>query len=369
MRNLPLLIAFLVPLAPACHVQRHAHYDPPYPDATLTTTVDTEDRQVRYNVRAVDNGSPTIDRIDTRQVAVAQLGLHTSPIDKKTASEHGLSAWRGVWVDRLAADSAAQAAGFAPGDVLLALDDIELVSVEQFREVVESALSPGRSATARLLRRQADGSWTELTLAVTPKLKRVGETTIDSFALDSNAELKRRTGLEVATVPANLARELWNKEASAALVASVVSGSTGYRGGLRKGDVIERCNGRVVRDVADLAAALEGGAKQLELEVTGRLGAHQATIATNDDILRKSEFDIPILLHHASSVSHSETSFLDFIFQFGFNKRRTSYSSPTRAPREHESLSILPFGMFEFKRTPESDKTTLFWFITWSTKN
>jgi hypothetical protein len=368
MRNPTSLAVLLFPLATACQVHSHKQYEPSSPEVTLKTTDDDEARQVRYKVRAGDGDAPTIDRVDTRKVGVAQLGLYTSSIDKDAANERGLTAWRGVYIDSLVADSAAQAAGLAPGDVLLALDAIELVSTEQFREVVESELAPGRVGTARLLRRRDDGSWSELTLEVTPKAKNVGETTIDSFPLEWNYEVKRRTGLDVGTVPESLAREMWNRDASVALVAGVVSGSAGYRGGLRTGDVIERCNGEVVRSAADIAGALTAGAKQLDLEVNGPLGSHRATITTSEDIGTKNEFDIPIVLRHASSVSHSETSFLDFIFQFGFNRRRTSWPSTTRAPDGYESLSILPLGMFEFTSTPDGNETTIFWIISWSTK-
>jgi hypothetical protein len=368
MRNLTSLSVLLVPLATACHVNGHKRYEPSSPEVTLKMTVDDEERQVRYKVRSGDGDAPTIDRVDTRRVGVAQLGLYTSSIDKNAASERGLTAWRGVYVDRIAADSAAEQAGFATGDVVLALEDIELVSVEHFREVVESALAPGRVGKARLLRRRDDGSWSELTLEVTPKAKSVDETTIESFPLGWNYEVKRRTGLDVGTVPESLAREVWNRDASLALIAGVVSGSAGYRGGLRTGDVIERCNGQVVRSVSDLASALTAGAKQLDLEVTGPLGPHRAAITTSEDIGERSETNIPIILRHESSVSHSETSFLDFIFQFGFNRRKTSWPSTTRAPDGYESLSILPLGMFEFKSTPDGNETTIFWIISWSTK-
>jgi hypothetical protein len=175
--------------------------------------------------------------------------------------------------------------------------------------------------------------------------------------------------LEIATVPAQLSRELWAKDASTALVTGVVNGSAGYRGGLRGGDVVKACNGQPVVDAAAILAAIDAGAKQLELEVDGALGPHRATIATTSDSESTSHFHIPILVHHDSRVGHSETSVLDFIFQFGFNHRRTSFRSSTRETNESSKLSILPFGMFEFERSPAVDKNRIFWFIRWSTQH
>ena len=58
-------------------------------------------------------------------------------------------------------------------------------------------------------------------------------------------------------------------------------------------------------------------------------------------------------------------SFLDFIFQFGFNYRSRYHPSATRAPQKSWRFSALPLGMFEFSKSPEGKRrNTFFWFIT-----
>ncbi len=370
MKYLQNLLLLLLPLASSCATfDSRSPTDRSFEAIVLKKTVDNESRQVNYDLRAGSGGAPSINRVSTRALDVARLGIFARSLDKQVSQEHGLTAWRGVYVEHLTSDSAAKSAGIVIGDVLLSLDAIELTSVDQFMEVVASALAPGRIAKARVLRRAPDETWSELTLEMTPKAKKIDETTTDSFSLEAPSKITRWTGLEIATVPANLSRELWDKDASAALVTGVVNGSAGYNGGIRAGDIVKSCNGQPVHEAASILAAIDAGAKKLELEVDGALGPHRATISATSDSESRSRFHIPIIVTHSSGVDHSQTSFLDFIFQFGFNVRRTVLSSTTRATNEVSSLSILPFGMFEFERSPSMNTNRIFWFITWSTNH
>jgi hypothetical protein len=334
----------------------------------LKKSVDADGRQVQYDLRSGTGSSPSINRVSTRVLKIAQVGVTAISIEKGLAQERGLEAWRGVLVEQVSGGSAASEAGIATGDVLLTIGGIALSSSEQFREVVASSLTPGRSTKASLLRLEQPATWTERTLEITPKARDVDETTTDSFPLEAPPAIRRWTGLEIATVSANLSREVWGKNTGVALVTGVINGSSGYAGGIRQGDIVKSCNGQPVNDAESILAMFTAGAKALDLEVDGPLGQSRAKISTSEDSEASSRFHIPILIDHSGRVDRTETSFLDFIFQFGFNYRRTTESSDNREPNEESELSILPFGMFEFERSPTRSKTTLFWFITWSSK-
>jgi membrane-associated protease RseP (regulator of RpoE activity) len=369
MRHLHTLLLFLLPLASSCVVVASSERNPIVSTSvTLNKLVDEDGRQVQYDLWPSAGGAPSINKVSIRTIKIAQVGITATSIENRLAQERGLDAWRGVFVERVSANSAAQEAGLNSGDVLLSIQGIDLSSAEQFKEVVASSLTPGRATTVRLLRVEPGGAWVERTLELTPKTKSVGETTTDRIPLTAPPQIKRWTGLEIATVNAELTRAVWGKNAGAALVTGVVNGSPGYAGGIRPGDMVKSCNGQSIDNAEAILAAISAGAKALDLEVEGPLGPHQSTVRTTKDTEANSRFHIPIIIDHTGRVERTETSFLDFIFQFGFNYRRTAQSSDTREPNETSSLSILPFGMFEFERSPKRSKTTIFWFITWSTK-
>jgi len=365
-----LLLLSLCALA-GCRVGPFHESKLPSDSGTFTLAQGKEDaeRRIHYHVAPSRDEAPAIHRVSTRALEVARLDVKVVSIDKQLALKLNVEPWRGVCVRVPPGHSPAPEGGFQADDVLLSINGIELASAEQLKGVVESVLPPGKPATVRLLRRDEGREFREVSLEVSPTTKQIDETTTDRIPLEAPAEITRRTGLQIATVPANLSREIWATEGTRALVTSVVSGSPGYEGGLRGGDIVTGCNGQPVSDAAAIEAALRSGAEELLLEVDGPLGTHRATLRPIKDVDQRSRVRIPILIDYYSRVDRSTTSFLDFIFQFGFNYRRTSEPSTTREPNESTELSILPLGMFEFERSPEENKTTIFWFITWTSKS
>ena len=219
-----------------------------------------------------------------------------------------------------------------------------------------------------VLRRNASGAFEEEPIEITPGARTIEDSTTERVGLEAPDEIVQRTGMQVATLDAELARESGLGDASLALVTSVVAGASAYEEGLRGGDRILECNGAPVGGAGDVLTALRSGASRLDVVVDGHLGPHRASVGTDEDVDARSRFHVPIVVDHERCAERSSTSFLDFIFQFGFNYRRSSYDSSTREPVEKTYLSILPFGMFEFERSPKKSRNTLFWFITWSTR-
>ena len=151
------------------------------------------------------------------------------------------------------------------------------------------------------------------------------------------------------------------------LVTSVVPGASAYDGGIRSGDRILECNGVPVTSAVEVLHAAMGS-DLLDVVVDGRLGEHTASVGTHESVDERTRLHIPIILDHTKRVNRTRTSFLDFIFQFGYNYHRTARASSTRRPVWETYLSILPLGMFEFKRSPDHSRNTIFCFITWSAR-
>tara|TARA_R110002072_G_scaffold2288_5_gene18896 strand:- start:1513 stop:2613 length:1101 start_codon:yes stop_codon:yes gene_type:complete len=323
--------------------------------------------QTKLRVHGDRDSGASLLRVETREEEVPFLGLSTRSLNRAYAESIGVTPWRGVRVSSVTEGSGAAAAGLRTGDILLTLAGQELASTEAFQETVVLLLQPGTPVPAVLLRANPSGARVEEAVTVTPGSRMIENSTTEQMKLDAPEEIVRRTGMQVATLEAEIARDCGFGDQSIALVTTVVAGAAAYDGGIRSGDRILECNGEPVTSAAEVLAAIKTN-ETLALLVEGDLGVHRAGIGTGKDIDSRSRFHVPILIDHKTRVDRTRTSFLDFIFQFGFNYRRTAVDSDTREPHEETYLSILPLGMFQFERSPTHSKNTLFWFITWSSR-
>ena len=334
----------------------------------LSERVDETGVTTRYRVQPDRQIGPSIVRTETVSVEIAYLGVSVRTLDRPYADALGVEPWRGVALTIVQGDSAAKQSGLRAGDVLVTLGGELLSSAEQFKDVVATQLAPGVPVEATILQKGDDRAHAEISVEIVPGTRTIDDSTSERIALAAPEEIVKRTGMQVATVEAELAREIGVGDDDVALVTTVVPGAPAYDEGIRGGDRILECNGAPVSRAEDLVELLRSGAGRLDVLVDGSLGAHRADVGARGNVDVRRRFHIPILVDYSRRVDRTRTSFLDFIFQFGFNYRRTAYGSSTREPYEKTYLSILPFGMFEFERSPDESRNTLFWFITWSTR-
>ncbi len=361
------LLALLAPGLTSCRTHRLS-YTSPAETVVLSSRVDASGRGVDYVLVPGGKNEPAIHRVGTQALETPYLGFTPASIDRELAASRGLEPWTGVHVRRVERDAPASAAGLERGDVLLSIGGVALTSAQQAVEVVTEVLRPGEMVDIVFLRGSVADGWTEVSSSVEVGTKAINETTTDRFPLAASSAILTRTGLEVATIDAVLAEEIWGTNAPRAIVTGVITGSAAYHAGIRKSDEVIKCNGESVVDALDLERALNTGEPALHLGVQGPLGYHFARVPTDGDVNSRYEFNVPILLDHSSSIDSSSTSFLDFIFQFGFNKRHRYLASADRGTKRRSSFSMLPLGMFEYSRTPTSARTTIFWLISWSTR-
>lgn len=331
-------------------------------DRALKTYETSDGARVEYTLLSGRERVPTLHRTTTRTLEVARIGVDVLAVDSEIAEAQGVPAWEGVYVSSVRADSAARRAGLRRGDVVRSIAGQAVSHRDQFTELVES-LTPGEPVPLELARREADGLQ-RITVDVVPEALEIDESRTDQFALDVPAEVTARTGMRLATVPANLAQEIWGTSEPTVVVASVIAGSPAYLSGLRGGDVV-RAVGGVVPTSEGLEAQF-AGPEPIAVAVAGPLGEHEARLKPVKDVYEESAFHIPFVLNRSAYVDNSWTSFLDVIFQFGFNHRKRYVASATREPAVKSDLSILPLGMFEFEREPGRAENTIFWFIRWS---
>ena len=329
--------------------------------------------------RELENGLSTfsVDRDEPGQVSilretattseVAHFGLSVASVGTDVAAERGLTPWMGVLVTAVAEERAADVAGIRKHDLLVAFNGVELTSEEQIAEFIAST-RPGEQVVLGVSRAVEGGGRETLDVPIDVGAREVSKTSTERLPFATESAPWRRAGIEVFTVPSELAFEIWNSTAPVTLVTHVVPGSPGYLAGIRSGDHVLGCNEFVVEHARDISALMSEGDDSVYLVVDGDLGPHESRVELVDDITDETGFDIPILIERSTRVDRSSTSVLDFIFQFGFNKRTRYLAAEDREPAVKRYVSILPLGMFEFTRSPGRSTNRIFWIIRWSTK-
>ena len=91
------------------------------------------------------------DLIDFGSVKRAILGITMQAIDDKIADELKLSSRNGVYIVEVSKNSAADKAGLAKGDVIIAIDSVKITTPSSVQEVI-SRFSPGDKATVTIIR-------------------------------------------------------------------------------------------------------------------------------------------------------------------------------------------------------------------------
>ncbi len=91
------------------------------------------------------------DLMDFGSVKRAVLGITMSAIDDKIAEELKLSSRNGVYINEVSKSSAADEAGIKAGDVLIAIDSVNITTASSVQETV-SRFSPGDKAVLTVIR-------------------------------------------------------------------------------------------------------------------------------------------------------------------------------------------------------------------------
>jgi len=185
------------------------------------------------------------------EVKRGQLGIQAQDLTPELAQAFGVEGERGALVVSVQADSAAAKAGVRSGDVIVAVNGRRVDDATDVRNLV-GLLRVGERITMQLLR----GGRAQ---TVTAEIAEQAITRVNGKQLHP-----RLAGAEfgnAAEQPGATA------ESSGVVVLQVSGGSAAARAGLRPGDRITQANRQPVRDVATLAALLEGNGTQLLLGV------------------------------------------------------------------------------------------------------
>jgi serine protease Do len=197
------------------------------------------------------------------------IGVIPATITPTLGAALGLDRDAGVILSDVAPDSAAEAAGLEPGDVVLSVDGKPM---REARDLVLAVFqrTPGDQVTMEIQRGQERRS---MTVAV---LERKNEPSQLEDLVNYDAALVRRLGILAMTVDEKVTAILPDlRRLSGVAVAAVPAEFAGLNPGLLAGDVIYELNDRRIASLDELRAALNekksGDAIALLVEREGQL--------------------------------------------------------------------------------------------------
>lgn len=390
-------LALCLPLLAGCRIDfgvRHRS-SRQHEGVRLAEVEDQDGTRSAWHLYPGQGESPRIERTQSTLRIVPRIGASVSAVTRERAEGVGAVAWTGVWVEQVENGSAAFEAGLRSGDIVVSVAGVEVNSPEQFADLLATNGVPGEPLDVVALiqpRLNLDASRAPTEVIVTPTPGEVRNSKTDSIELETSPGVQSFTGLQAAEVPASLARSIFGEDRPIVLVSGVISGSPAYDAGLRCGDRLLQIDGQPIEQLVDVRRAVAertreryaGGPAQdlanvqlsgtgsrprsMPIAVVGPLGPHTTEVTVTPGLEDSSDFHIPILLDYEANVTRKHISFLDFIFQFGFNYSSRIHPSGSREPLKTSDLSILPLGMFEVEHGFTSSRYRLFWIITWRTR-
>lgn len=186
------------------------------------------------------------------------LGISIQPVNREVAEAQGLGVTRGVLVQQVAAGSPAEKAGIRAGDVLLSLGDGEVNDSQSLNFRIATA-GIGKEVNAKLWRGGREVA-VPVTLA-SPK----DQPKPKALTLKGKHPLD---GVSVINITPEIAEQLHLSSNVQGVIVVEVPGRRRWMGmDVQVGDIILGVNGKEVRTVSDLQAALSKSGRGFQINL------------------------------------------------------------------------------------------------------
>lgn len=173
------------------------------------------------------------------------LGVTIRGVDGNLAKEKNLEITQGVYVDSLAENSAAHAAGIESGDVILEVDGVEVSTAPELQEMI-ARHRPGDEVKLKIARGSKE-------MDVKVELKnREGET---KFLAKNRKEIFNILGAEFEDIEKELAKKL--DISGGVKVKKLYAGKLMKHTEMREGFIITKVDGQVIKNSEELSRALD----------------------------------------------------------------------------------------------------------------
>jgi len=172
------------------------------------------------------------------------LGVAIQNIDEDLKSIMNLPTNKGVLVNNVQENSAAEVAGIKNGDVIVKVNSLEIKDVAHIRFVI-SEINPNTETDITIIR---DGE----ELVLTAKLKTMDDPNVTNLKND-NLENSLLKGIHFFNIPKELrARLKLDKKTKGVIVKRVDNDSVAYIAGIKIGDIIVEINKTQIENLKDL---------------------------------------------------------------------------------------------------------------------
>lgn len=208
----------------------------------------------------IDVALQVVDQLKTQgHVSRGWLGVQIQDVTRELAESFGMKKPQGALVSKILDKSPAEAAGIQVGDIITEFNGQEITTSASLPPLV-GATKIGETARIKLLRQ---GEVKEVTI----KIGALPEEELPLATTDepTTGEKSNRLGINVVN-PSPEQREMLEVPKNGVLVMSVSPGPA-YDAGIRRGDVILRIQGEVVRDVKHFAEIVKDLPKGKSLAV------------------------------------------------------------------------------------------------------
>ncbi len=202
------------------------------------------------DIRRITEELSSKGRVDRGYLGIRMQSLAMRPA---LARRYGIEDYSGVIVERVEQGTPADRAGFAPGDVVVAVDGRATPSTEELFRAI-AARGAGQRARFDVVRLNDEGDTRRLTIETelmarptNDELARLPEPVGPAPELDSPAARDDGAAMGMRLAP--------NRGKPGLLVEEVEEGSSAWLAGIRPGDVLLRVNGRQVKSRKDFARA------------------------------------------------------------------------------------------------------------------
>ncbi len=178
-------------------------------------------------------------------VTRARLGVLITDVNKETMQALGLKNRQGALVPQVIAGSAADKAGILPGDVIVSIDG-EAIHKAHDLPLRVARHAPGDRVKIGVIR---NGKRKNITVRV--EAMKDDQTAFNGHAGINNSKI--RLGMVVDNLTSDLSARLETRVKHGIVVQQVQRGMPAARGGIQRGDVIYRINGKDVNNIRDFS--------------------------------------------------------------------------------------------------------------------
>ena len=196
-----------------------------------------------------------IPQLRTGKVSRGVIGVQVSPVPRDALAEFGLKERRGALVGAVAKGAPASKAGIEPGDIILEFNGKAVKNRDELVATVV-ATRPGTTVPIKILREKQ-----EKTLSITVDELNLEEESTRAAAQREVTEPDEQSsegfGITLSALTADTARRLRAPaDVQGVLVSDVEQGSSAFRAGIVRGDIITRVNRQQVRTPQEASRVL-----------------------------------------------------------------------------------------------------------------